>query len=256
MVYCFVEVTSGKLTVNELDVTRNPRAVKQILGVVLQEDNLDPDLTTYENLITYSRYYGIPRSKAAGIAKELLEFVSLDAKNKSSVEELSGGMKRRLTLARGLINDPRILILDEPTTGLDPQVRHLVWQKMRELKRRGITILLTTHYMDEAAYLCDRLVLIDHGKFIAEGTPDELVKKLPGQMVIELQEIDEHLFKLLEPRLDGHESEHFGDTIFIFTNNPRGVLDSIAGIELPRIIERRANLEDLFLKYTGRSLRE
>ncbi|PJA26917.1 MAG: ABC transporter [candidate division Zixibacteria bacterium CG_4_9_14_3_um_filter_46_8] len=256
MIYCFVSVTSGQLRVKGMDVMNKPRGVKKILGVVPQEDNLDPDLTTYENLITYSRYYGISKKDAVARARELLEFFSLNVKNQSAVMELSGGMKRRLTLARGLINDPEILILDEPTTGLDPQARHLVWQKLRELKRKGITILLTTHYMDEATYLCDRLVMIDNGKFIAEGPPMELIRKLPGRMVIELQEIEGQVYESLKPLIENEVYEYFGDTIYIFTNDPKPILDSLAEMNLPRVIERYANLEDLFLKLTGRSLRE
>ena len=256
MIYCFVSVTSGQLRVKGMDVMNKPRGVKKILGVVPQEDNLDPDLTTYENLITYSRYYGISKKDAVARARELLEFFSLNVKNQSAVMELSGGMKRRLTLARGLINDPEILILDEPTTGLDPQARHLVWQKLRELKRKGITILLTTHYMDEATYLSDRLVMIDNGKFIAEGPPMELIRKLPGRMVIELQEIEGQVYESLKPLIENEVYEYFGDTIYIFTNDPKPILDSLAEMNLPRVIERYANLEDLFLKLTGRSLRE
>ncbi|MCP4632113.1 MAG: ATP-binding cassette domain-containing protein [candidate division Zixibacteria bacterium] len=256
MIYCFVTVTSGKLTVSNIDVSKHPRRVKEILGIVPQEDNLDPDLTTFENLVTYSRYYGIPTKEAKKRAKELLKFFSLDEKNSQAVEELSGGMKRRLTLARGLINNPRIIILDEPTTGLDPQARHLVWQKMRELKRKGITILLTTHYMDEATYLCDRLVLIDHGKFIAEGIPNDLIKQLPGKMVVEIQEVDDEIKSVLESKLEGYVHESFGDTIYIFSDDTRAFLDSLKEIRLPRVIERQSNLEDLFLKLTGRILRD
>ncbi|MBD3234239.1 MAG: ATP-binding cassette domain-containing protein [candidate division Zixibacteria bacterium] len=256
MIYCFVYVTSGKLTVKGIDVMENPRKVKELLGVVPQEDNIDPDLTTYENLITYSRYYGIPKKVAQRRAGELLELFSLDMKNTTPVEHLSGGMKRRLILARGLINDPQVLILDEPTTGLDPQARHLVWQKLRELKRRGITILLTTHYMDEASYLCDRLVMIDHGEFIAEGAPGKLVSQIPGKMVVELQEIDEALFEKIEPIVGGNTYERYGDSVYIFTDQPKPIIEELSELNLPRVIERYTDLEDLFLKLTGRSLRE
>ncbi|MBD3170181.1 MAG: ATP-binding cassette domain-containing protein [candidate division Zixibacteria bacterium] len=256
MIYCFVTVTSGRLTVDGKDVMQNPRGVKEILGVVPQEDNLDPDLTTYENLLTYARYYGIPKRIVARRAEELLDFVSLDKKDDSPVEELSGGMKRRLTLARGLINEPRILILDEPTTGLDPQARHLVWQKMRELKRRGITILLTTHYMEEAAYLCDELVLIDHGEFIARGNPDDLIKELPGESVVELHDVRNEDKAKIESRLNDYENECFGDTIYVYADSSRKVMDNLNGFTFARVIERKTNLEDLFLRLTGRSLRD
>lgn len=177
-------------------------------------------------------------------------------KNTTPVEHLSGGMKRRLILARGLINDPQVLILDEPTTGLDPQARHLVWQKLRELKRRGITILLTTHYMDEASYLCDRLVMIDHGKFIAEGAPEKLISQIQGKMVVELQEIDEALFKKIEPIVGDNTYERYGDSVYIFTDEPKPFIDQLLELNLPRVIERYTDLEDLFLKLTGRTLRE
>jgi lipooligosaccharide transport system ATP-binding protein len=256
MIYCFVSVTSGELLVEGIDVIKNPRQVKQVLGVIPQEDNLDPDLTTYENLITYSRYYSIPGPVAHRRAGELLEFVSLDMRNKSPVQELSGGMRRRLTLARGLINDPRIIVMDEPTTGLDPQARHLVWSKIRQLKRRGITILLTTHYMEEAAQLCDRLVLIDNGKFIAQGKPSELIAMLPGDMIVELQGVDDKDFEKVRAELNGFECDYFGDTIYIFSDNTQKIKRAISGVDYTGIVERQTNLEDLFLRMTGRSLRE
>lgn len=177
MIYCVSPKTSGKLKVAGIDVDKNPRRIKEVIGVVPQENNLDPDFTVFENLMVYSRYFSIPKVEARKRAQELLEFFQLDEKKDVIIERLSTGMKRRLILARALLNNPRILVLDEPTVGLDPQARHMIWQRLRELRAEGVTILLTTHYMEEAEELCDHLVIIDNGKIIAEGKPRSLVEK-------------------------------------------------------------------------------
>src|SRR5579862_3298614 len=186
MIHCASPVTSGELTVAGLDVMRHPRQVKALLGVVSQNDNLDPDLSVRQNLVVYARYFDVPRSIALARSAELLELFQLSDRADARVSELSGGMKRRLVIARGLLNEPEILLLDEPTTGLDPQARHLVWQKVSYLKQTGTTLLLTTHYMDEAARLCDRLVIMHHGQILAEGSPAELVAKHAGAEILEL----------------------------------------------------------------------
>lgn len=183
-------VTSGKLEVLGMDVKEHPKEIKARIGVAPQENNLDPDFTTIQNLTVYARYFGIPSDSAKKKASELLEFMHLSDKKDSMIDSLSGGMKRRLIVARALVNDPEIVILDEPTTGLDPQARHMIWDKVRELKKRGVTIILTTHYMDEAEQLCDRLVIMEQGRIIVEDTPSNLIKAFVGKCVMELQGIE------------------------------------------------------------------
>ena len=184
MIQCVSPMTSGKLTVAGIDVNKEPRKIKAMLGVAPQNENLDPDFTVEHNLLAYSRYFDIPKEVAKERTEKLLDFFQLQAKKDVAIDKLSGGMKKRLILARALINEPKILILDEPTVGLDPQARHLIWDQLGRLKSRGITILLTTHYMEEAAQLCDRLVIMDNGKILAEGNPTELVEKnLPGNVI-------------------------------------------------------------------------
>jgi lipooligosaccharide transport system ATP-binding protein len=186
MVYAVSPITAGRLIVLGLDVQTRPREVKQKLGVAPQEYNLDPDFTVLDNLVIHARYFRIPKDQARGRAKELLEFFKLTEKEDSIVEHISGGMKRRLILARALINEPDVLVLDEPTTGLDPQARHLIWEKLIDLKSQGTTILLTTHYMEEAEYLCDRLVILDQGRILTEGRPQTLVQSIIGDEILEL----------------------------------------------------------------------
>lgn|SRR5574341_542870 len=257
MIYCFIQPTAGKLTVAGMEVTQNPRQVKSILGVVPQDNNLDPDLTVYGNLIAYSRYFKLLREVAKKRTEELLELMQLSEKRKVVIDDLSGGMRRRLTIARGLINNPKILILDEPTVGLDPQARHLIWQKVRQFKSQGITIILTTHYMDEAAYLCDRLVIMNQGKILAEGKPEELVQKYVGEEVVELKGIQLSEAETVSGRFkDKYHLEHFGDSLYIFTQDGKSILSSLAEIKADKIIHRDADLEDVFLKLTGRSLIE
>lgn len=256
MINCVSPVTSGELTVDGMHVQEKPRQIKSILGVVPQDDNLDPDLTVRQNLRAYARYFNLPKDVANARIEEALNLFQLVEKQDDRIEALSGGLKRRLTIARGLLNSPRIMVLDEPTTGLDPQARHLVWQKLRFLRSQGVTMLMTTHYMDEAAHLCDRIVIIDHGQIIAEGTPDELVARYAGKDVIELHLGDNDAAPVMQDLLrhERMDIERFDDIIYIFppedsTFDPRTVEPYVE-----RAVLRRPNLEDVFLKITGRGL--
>ena len=255
MVYCFLPVTEGELTVAGLNVSTDARAIKGMIGVSPQDDNLDPDFTVTKNLQVYARYFDIPKEKAAQRAADLLKFFSLDEKKDASVYQLSGGMKRRLIMARALINEPRILLLDEPTTGLDPQGRHLVWDEIRSLRKQGVTIILTTHYMDEAAALCDRILIVDNGKIIQTGVPHELVKQFAGEDVLEV-DYDEAMVKQLKSELPDAEVEVFGDQVRVFAKE-HGIFERVIK-QYPNKTTtiRNANLEDVFLKLTGRKLRE
>ncbi|MEM3607033.1 MAG: ABC transporter ATP-binding protein, partial [Candidatus Bathyarchaeia archaeon] len=246
--------TSGSLKVKGMEVEEHSREVKKILGVLPQENNLDPDFTAFKNLIVYARYYDIPRKEAEKRALSLLKLVHLEERKDFSIDKLSGGMKRRLMLARALINNPEILILDEPTTGLDPQARHMIWDKIKSLKREGVTIVLTTHYMEEAAQLCDNLVIMDFGRIIAEGKPQELISKHIGVKVLEVDSKPEVLNFLLEA---GEKFEQFSDRICVFTRKPEELMNEITRkIKLEKTIVREASLEDVFLKLTGRGLRD
>ncbi len=256
MIYCFLPVTEGELTVADLNVSTQARQIKSMVGVAPQEDNLDPDFTVLKNLQVYARYFDIPKAEASKRATELLKFFQLEEKQAKSINELSTGMKRRLIIARALINEPRILLLDEPTTGLDPQGRHIAWDEIRSLRKQGVTIILTTHYMDEAAALCDRVLIIDNGKIIESGVPQKLIKEHVGEDVLEVA-YDEVVLKTLKEELPGAHIEVFGDQIRVFINQPHGVFERIAK-KFPDIdmTIRNANLEDVFLKLTGRKLRE
>jgi lipooligosaccharide transport system ATP-binding protein len=257
MIYCFVPPTSGSLEVAGFDVTKSPRQIKSLLGVVPQDDSLDPDLTVIGNLITYSRYYEVPKKLARERSNSLLYMMSLSEKRDVVIDDLSGGMKRRLLIARGLINAPKILILDEPTTGLDPQARHLVWSKLREFKESGITIILTTHYMEEAARLCDRLVMMNNGKILEMGVPDQLVKKHIGQEVFEVDYVDEDLYGKIKSILgDDQPIEHYSDRVYIYTRSASETAERLKHLNLRAVSERKADLEDVFLKLTGRTLIE
>jgi len=256
MVQCVLPLTGGSLQVSEMDVTREGREIKKMIGVAPQEDNLDPDFTVLHNLVVYARYFDIPKKEATRRAEELLRFVQLDEKKEVLINELSSGMKRRLILARALINEPRILILDEPTTGLDPQARHLIWDKIRSLRKEGVTIVLTTHYMEEAAQLCDRTVIMDLGKIIEEGKPLELIKKHVGEEVLEVG-YDDEVLKFLQTTFPDARLEVSGDRIQVFTNQARGVFGQILNkYSFKAAMIRDANLEDVFLKLTGRRLKE
>ncbi len=255
MIYCFLPVTEGELTVAGLDVDTQAREIKGMVGVAPQEDNLDPDFTVLKNLQVYARYFNIPKAEAAKRAAELLRFFQLEEKQTRSIDELSTGMKRRLIIARALINEPQILLLDEPTTGLDPQGRHIVWDEIRNLIKQGVTIILTTHYMDEAAALCDRVLIVDNGKIIETGVPQKLIKKHAGEDVLEVP-YNEVVLKALKEELPEADIEIFGDQIRVFVS-AHGVFESIVkkfpGVNMTI---RNANLEDVFLKLTGRKLRE
>ncbi len=256
MVHCFLPLTKGELTVAEMSVSEKPREIKKMIGVAPQEDNLDPDFTVLQNLLVYARYFDIPKDEALKRAEELLKFFQLEEKRKVIISQLSTGMKRRLILARALINQPQILLLDEPTTGLDPQARHLVWDEIRNLRKRGVTIILTTHYMDEAAALCDRTLIMDNGNIIEEGAPAELVRKHIGQEVLEI-DYDESVIKTLKEKFPEARLEVLSDKLHVFTKQPHGVFESFLK-EFPTkgATIRSANLEDVFLKLTGRRLRE
>ena len=256
MIYCVSPLTSGTLNVLGMDVSEGrQRDIKALIGVVPQENNLDPDFTVHKNLTVYARYFQIDPKLASKRADELIEFMQLKEKRDSKIEDLSGGMKRRLIIARALINDPRILILDEPTTGLDPQARHLIWERVRELKNRKVTVILTTHYMDEAEQLCDRLIILDKGKIVAEGNPRDLIEKHVSSQVLEMLPPSEELIQLVKD--NGWTFERYADRIIVYTNDSAAVLALVKGkVPLERSIIRNATLEDVFLKLTGRGLVE
>ena len=257
MIYNAAVPTGGKLEVVGFDVGRHPRQVKQRIGVVPQENNPDEDLTVRENLVVYGRYFGLNRKVIRQRADELLQFVQLTNKSANRVEELSGGMKRRLLIARALMNDPYLIVLDEPTTGLDPQARHLVWEKLRELKSRGKTLILTTHYMDEAAQLCDRLVIMDGGRIISEGTPADLIENNVSPEVVEFRAGSKKLDRL-EPVVEA-EADHIERTanaIYAYTSDPESLLSRVNGSveDAGETLRRGSGLEDVFLNLTGRGL--
>jgi lipooligosaccharide transport system ATP-binding protein len=256
MIYCVSPLTSGSLNVLGMDVKEDrQRDIKALIGVVPQENNLDPDFTVHKNLTVYARYFQMEPKLASKRADELIEFMQLKEKRDSKIEELSGGMKRRLIIARALINDPRILILDEPTTGLDPQARHLIWERVRELKKRKVTVILTTHYMDEAEQLCDRLIIMDKGKIVAEGNPRDLIEKHVSSQVLEMIPPSDELLQIITN--NGWTFERYADRIFVYTNDSAAVMAQIKGkVPLERSIIRNATLEDVFLKLTGRGLVE
>ncbi len=257
--------TAGTLTVLGIDAVRSPREVKKRLGVVPQEDNLDPDLSVRANLLVYAGYHAIPRREAAARADELLSFMQLSDHARDRIDQLSGGMKRRLMVARALLNRPELLLLDEPTTGLDPQARHLIWQKLRSLQGQGVTQLLTTHYLEEAEQLCHRLVIMDRGRVLVEGPPAELVLHHAGREVLEIrlrpeEPVKECLEEMGEAGLEGITVETAGDTLFLYDLAPAegkpSLLERVKVCPERNFLHRRATLEDVFLRLTGRDLRE
>ena len=257
MICCFVRVDGGELQVFGRPVEQDPRGIKRRLGVVSQDNNLDPDLTVLKNLLVYGRYFGISRERRLRRADELLEFVQLEEKRDSHIRELSGGMRRRLTLARALISTPELLVLDEPTTGLDPQARHVVWQKLRALNRAGVTMLLTTHYMEEAAQLCDRILIMDEGKIIARGTPAGLIREHIGSEVVELYAGEPgHGEAVASLERAADHVERAGDEVYGFFRSPERAREILSALADHHLVHRRATLEDVFLKLTGRELRE
>ena len=251
--------TGGELRVLGMDPDTHGPQIRAQLGVVPQEDNLDAELKVRDNLIVYGRYFGIPRAVCARRAEELLEFAQLTERAKAKVDDLSGGMKRRLTIARALINDPRVLMLDEPTTGLDPQARHILWDRLFRLKEKGTTLIVTTHYMDEAEQLCDRLVVVDHGRIMAEGSPAELIRTYSSREVVELRFGSDRNAAVAE-RLDGvgDRIEVLPDRILVYTAHGEEVLEHLSRENLhpTTSLVRRSSLEDVFLRLTGRSLIE
>lgn len=262
MIGCISEPTSGSLRVLGMETAAHGADIRGRLGVVPQEDTLDTEITLMENLVIYARYFGIKYRVARQRARELLEFVQLADRADMMVDDLSGGMKRRLTIARALVNEPDVVMLDEPTTGLDPQARHLVWERLFQLKQRGITIILTTHYMDEAEQLCDRLVIMDGGVVAAEGSPRQLIERHVTRDVVELRFAGRHTDELsaLADKLDGIDAqvEALPDRILLYTNDAEAIATQVYDrqVEPTSLLERRATLEDVFLRLTGRSLIE
>jgi len=259
MLCCLSPRDGGELAVLGIDPERDPRALKHRIGVVGQEITLDLELTVRENLLVYARYFAIPAAEARVRGDELLELVALADRAGEAVERLSGGMKRRLQIARALVNRPELVLLDEPTTGLDPQARHVVWERLRELRRRGVTLVLTTHYMDEAEQLCDRLVVMDHGHVVREGRPADLVRAEVGREVLELRMGPDDLARLRAlPDLAGAGIQVEGDLVQLAGDDAEGLHARLraAGVGGELQAARRATLEDVFLRLTGRRLRE
>ena len=251
--------TAGELSILGLDPDRYGPEIRSQLGVVPQSDNLDTELRVRDNLIVYGRYFGLPSALVRRRADELLAFAQLEDKAKAKVDDLSGGMKRRLTIARALINEPRILLLDEPTTGLDPQARHILWDRLFRLKESGTTLLLTTHYMDEAEQLCDRLVVVDKGTIMAEGTPASLIREYSTREVLEVRFGSDRNAEVA-PRLDGigERVEVLPDRILVYSDDGEAELARLTerGLHPITSLVRRSSLEDVFLRLTGRSLIE
>ncbi|WP_022881498.1 ABC transporter ATP-binding protein [Gryllotalpicola ginsengisoli] len=251
--------TGGELSILGLDPNRYGPEIRSQLGVVPQSDNLDVELPVLQNLIVYGRYFGLPRALVKQRAGELLEFAQLTDKAKTKIDDLSGGMKRRLTIARALINDPRILLLDEPTTGLDPQARHILWDRLFRLKEQGTTLVLTTHYMDEAEQLCDRLVVVDKGQIMAEGSPASLIRRYSSREVVELRFGSARNASAAEQLAGvGERIEVLPDRVLIYADDGERALEAVRGRGLEAItsLVRRSSLEDVFLRLTGRSLIE
>ena len=255
MIYGFSPLTAGELAIFGLDIGADWRQIRSRLGVCQQDNTLDPDLTVEQNLLLYARYFEMKPAVAHGRAEELLDFFALTGKRGAKVMELSGGLAKRLQLARALMAEPELLILDEPTTGLDPQSRHQVWDRLLELKKRGLTMVLTTHYMDEAENLCERLVIMDHGRIISEGRPRELITRHAAESVIEIDGPGEDLKDYIREKKVEHDD--LGERIIIYAE-PHGELESQIRerfcVESCRF--RAGNLEDVFLRLTGRGLRE
>ncbi|MDO8121339.1 ABC transporter ATP-binding protein [Isoptericola sp. b490] len=251
--------TGGDLQVLGLDPDTHGPEIRSQLGVVPQEDNLDTELRVRDNLIVYGRYFGIPRAVCARRADELLAFAQLEDKARSKVDDLSGGMKRRLTIARALVNEPRVLMLDEPTTGLDPQARHVLWDRLFRLKERGTTLVLTTHYMDEAEQLCDRLVVVDQGRIMAEGSPAQLIREHSSREVVELR-FGSQRNQAAAERIAGlgDRIDTLPDRVLVYAADGEAVVEQVSrlGLHPTTSLVRRSSLEDVFLRLTGRSLIE
>ena len=257
MIGCVSPKTSGDLRIFGLDPDRDGKQIRARMGVVPQMDQLDEQLTVEDNLVLYGRYFDIPRAECRRRAAELLDFVQLGDRADSRIEPLSGGMKRRVTIARSLINEPELLLLDEPTTGLDPQARHVLWDRLYRLKQRGVTLVLTTHYMDEAEQLCDRLVVMDHGRIVAEGSPRHLIETHSTREVLELR-YPAGTNEERAPEVDGigDRSEVLPDRVLIYAHDGEAALSEVhaRGSNPESALVRRSSLEDVFLRLTGRTL--
>jgi lipooligosaccharide transport system ATP-binding protein len=258
MIYCRTPRTSGSLTVLGLDTDVDSGRIKSRIGVVTQDNALDQELTVMENLLVYASFFGFSRSDARARAERLIQAMSLEGKERARYKELSGGMKRRLVIARALLNDPEMLVLDEPTTGLDPQARLMVWETLLRLRARGLTLILTTHYMEEAARLCDRVAVMEEGRIYAEGSPAELIARFAAAEVLEITGLDHDASA--EDSLDGlvRRRERHGDVTYLYSDDTRALLSHLAqlGVDARRHVARPATLEDVFLNITGRGLGE
>ena len=260
MIACVSPPTSGELLVLGLDPGADGARIRARLGVVAQDDTLDTELTVRDNLLVYGRYFDLPRPLVRERAQELLEFVQLADRQDSRVDSLSGGMKRRLSIARALVNQPELLLLDEPTTGLDPQARHLVWDRLYNLKRQGVTLVLTTHYMDEAEQLCDRLVIMDRGRIVAEGSPRQLIDRHSSRDVVEVRFRSDAERHAALPRLAAGalRVEEVADRVLVYTADGDATVErmSVDGARPATLLVRRSTLEDVFLSLTGRTLED
>ena len=255
MLYGFSPPTQGKLRIFGMNINTDFRKIKARIGVCQQENTLDPDLSVEQNLHVFAGYFYIPKKEAVERTRELLDFFALSHKKDAKVMELSGGMARRLTLARSLINQPELLILDEPTTGLDPQSRHQVWEKLEELKKTGLTVVITTHYMEEASQLCDRLVIMDHGKILVDGSPKDLIDRHVGKNIIEIEGPDQALIEYVKEHAIEHDD--LGRRLILYEPEGKG-LNNIIREQFcnEKCTYRNSSLEDVFLHLTGRELRE
>jgi lipooligosaccharide transport system ATP-binding protein len=256
MIGCVSPPSGGRLTVFGDDVRRHGSDIRARLGVVPQEDNLDTELTVWDNLVIYGRYFGLPLPVIRERVASLLEFMQLADRREARVDPLSGGMKRRLTIARALVNSPELLLLDEPTTGLDPQARHLLWDRLYQLRREGVSLILTTHYMDEAEQLCDRLVIMDNGRIVAQGSPTQLIETHASREVVELRLAEADFARAQVAVESAGRSELVGERLLVYTDDAERVTKAVdsAGIEPASVLTRRGSLEDVFLIITGRSL--
>lgn len=256
MVSCLSPVSSGELRVLGLDPSRDGSAIRRRLGLVPQDDTLDLELTTRDNLYLYGRYFDIPKKEVRGRVERLLAFAQLTEKGDEAVDNLSGGMKRRLVIARALISDPELIVLDEPTTGLDPQARHLLWDRLYRLKQQGVTLVITTHYMDEAEQLCDRLVVMDHGRIVACGSPVELISLHSTREVVELRFSGDVPSDIDPGSARAERVERLPDRILLYSKDGDATLHAVheLGLAPETSLVRRSSLEDVFLRLTGRSL--
>lgn len=247
---------AGDIQLLEQAIPAAAQTSRARVGVVPQYDNLDPDFTVAENLLVFGRYFGLSRKDVLPLIPELLAFAGLEGREKQEIRTLSGGMRRRLTLARALVNDPDVLFLDEPTTGLDPQARHLIWERLRQLVQKGKTLILTTHFMEEAERLCDQLAVLDHGKLITEGTPHHLIHQHIEPSVIELFGDDLSAWLASDAPTLARRIERAGETVFCYSDTPAPILATLSAYPRLRSLVRQANLEDVFIKLTGRELRD